>query len=243
MCHFDDIGLGIAHDPRHFGEGARHVTQVNFEPQKASIAVQHAHDDGGQQPRIDVATTQHNANLFVCEHLGMGEHGSERCGAGTLGNGLFNLEVVDNGTLNCRLTDRHNVVNQFADDLGRQAAHFFDRDSFRHGEAATCRRQTGQCVDHGRIQVSLNADDFDPGLDGFGGDRHPGYQATTTNRNCEAVQVRDVGKHFQCHRALAGDHLRIVIGMDGGQAFLFCEAVGDKLGSLKVGPFEDDPCA
>ncbi len=51
------------------------------------VALQRAHHDGGQQPRIDVAAAQDEADLQSAEAIGKGEHGGEAGRPGAFGHG------------------------------------------------------------------------------------------------------------------------------------------------------------
>ena len=67
---------------------------------------------------------------------------------------------------------------------------------------------------HRRIELGLDADHLDVGLERLGGDRNAGNQPAAADRDDQRVEVRRVLEHFERDGPGAGDDLRIVERMD-----------------------------
>ena len=91
-----------------------------------------------------------------------------------------------------------------------------DRDRLRRRGAAPSRR---------RLPTSTPKTAM-PGCSARGGDRAAGQQAAAADRDDQRVEIGRVLQQFQRQRALAGDHRRIVVGMDEHQAFVARPAHG-----------------
>ena len=79
-------------------------------------------------------------------------------------------------------------------------------------------------LDHGVGVVHLHTDHLDLGAHGLDEVGHAADQTTTANGHEHSVQRPGVlAQHFHGDRALAGDHVRVVKGVDEGQAVFFLQ--------------------
>ena len=59
------------------------------------------------------------------------------------------------------------------------------------------------------------------------GERHAGDEPAAADRDDQRVEIRNGGEHLERRRALAGDHLRIVVGMHEHEPTLVRQRVRD----------------
>ncbi len=85
---------------------------------------------------------------------------------------------------------------------------------------------------HRRIELHLDADDLDRGLDVLGGDGDAANDPAAADRHDDAVEVGRVLEHLDADRALSGDDLVVVIGVDEKEALFLDQGLG---GDLAVG--------
>ena len=88
------------------------------------------------------------------------------------------------------------------------------------GRAAERKVSAVERVPERWIERGLRPDDLDRRLARTGGDRIAGDEPAAADGNDQRVEVGGVFQHFERDGALAGDHQRIVIGVDEGQAAL-----------------------
>ena len=82
------------------------------------------------------------------------------------------------------------------------------------------------------IERGLRSDDLDRRLDSARRHRVAGDQAAAADRDHQHVEIGDLLQHFERDRALAGDHARIVVGVNPGETALTCDRLG---ADLRVG--------
>ena len=88
-------------------------------------------------------------------------------------------------------------------------------------------------VIHGRIELDLDAEISICRFDVLGRDRHAAEMTpAAADRHDDAVEVRLVLKHFEADRALSGDDLVVVIGVDEDESLFLDHGLG---GDLAVG--------
>ena len=73
---------------------------------------------------------------------------------------------------------------------------------------------------HARIELGLDADDLDAGLQRLGRGGDAGDEAAAADRHDQRIDVGRVGEHLERDRALSRDDLEIVERMDEGQPAL-----------------------
>ena len=77
------------------------------------LTCQHA----GQQPRIDIASAQHQAERTAPKALGMGEYGRQARGAGALRHGFLNGDEQAQRMLDLLFGDEHDIIDKRAYDV------------------------------------------------------------------------------------------------------------------------------
>ena len=74
-----------------------------------------------------------------------------------------------------------------------------------------------------RHVLCFNGHDFRVRQQSFDGQRNSGEQTGTTDRNDQRVEVGNLLDNFESHRSLAGNDRGIIVPIDVGEAFFFCE--------------------
>jgi hypothetical protein len=107
---------------------------------------------------------------------------------------------------------------------------FLDRDAFGQGVAADGAAETGDRAAHRRVGIGLHAVDDDVGA--LRRDRRgdAGDQAAAADRGDHRIDLGAVFQDFQADGALAGNHQRIVEGVDQGQILFRGVGQGEFLG-------------
>jgi len=116
-----------------------------------------------------------------------------------------------------------------AHDRQRQRAGFAHRDAFGKRRAAARLVIPVDRIPHRRIKRRFNADDLDRRLFGARGNGISSNQAAAADRDDENVEIGRVFQLFQRNGALAGDNVRIVIGMHPDEVLLLGDCLGAHL--------------
>jgi hypothetical protein len=69
-------------------------------------------------------------------------------------------------------------------------------------------------IPHRGVERAFDADDLDRGFDRMRRNGIAGDESAAADRNDQDLELRNVLKHFRRDGALAGDDMRVVIGMD-----------------------------
>ena len=93
--------------------------------------------------------------------------------------------------------------------------------------------------DGGRA-LGLHAVDLHAGIDELHRGGHAREQPAAARRDDNDVHIGQVGEDLQAERALAGDHIRIVIGMEELRALLLADAPRLGVGVVIAVPRQDD---
>ena len=121
----------------------------------ASLADQIAHQHGREQPLVDVAATENQADPLAGEAPRIGQQGGEPGGPGALGESFLDREQEAERLLDLRLVDQEDLIDQVAGQPGRQISHPCDADAFGDGRPATGQVVARQAVPHGRDRERL----------------------------------------------------------------------------------------
>src|SRR5205085_7234936 len=92
VVDLDDIAGMLADHPGEPGEGARDVGQFRAQPDQPALMYQTAHQDRGEEPRVDIAAANDNADSPAAKPLRRGQHGGETGGARPLDHQFLTLE-------------------------------------------------------------------------------------------------------------------------------------------------------
>ena len=149
-----------------------------------------------------------------------GEHRRETGRAGALDDGLFDADEHGDRTLEVALGDEHHVIGKFPEDARRELARLLDGNALGERIAAQRHLAALDRAFHRRVELGLDSDQLDVRLDRARGDRDAGHQPAAADRDDDRVEVRRVLEHLEAERARAGDHLRIVEGVDEDVAVL-----------------------
>ena len=84
VVNLDDIAALAADDTGHPRQRARHIGQLAAQPHKPAAAHQPAHQQRGEEARVDVASGHDDANATAAKPRRIGEQGRDPGGAGAL---------------------------------------------------------------------------------------------------------------------------------------------------------------
>ena len=214
MIDAQDVGAEFAEPGRDLAQNSRPIRDGEAERDDAVGALQFAHHDGREDARIDIAAAQDQADLAAAESLRLGQHGGKPGGAGPFRHGLLQREKGIDRALDQRLVDQNDVADEFAHDRQRQLADIAHRNAFGQRRAAARPVALVDRIPHRRIERAFDADDLDRGLLRPRGDGAAGDQPAAADRNDQHVEVGHLLQHFQRDRPLAGDDVRIVVGVN-----------------------------
>src|SRR5882757_7272117 len=85
----DDVAAGGADDAGDPAQHPGHVFDLDPQPGDLAVADQAAHQDRGQDARVDVAAADDDADTPSGEAFGVGQHAGDAGGAGALGHQLL----------------------------------------------------------------------------------------------------------------------------------------------------------
>ena len=128
--------------------------------------------------------------------------------------------------------DKPHIIDILLADGDRPLRDVLHRDAFGERAAAAARRLSAQGMIHGGIELDLDTHHFDLRLDMLGRHRDPGNDPAAADRHDDAIETGLVFEHLDADRALPGDDLVVVIGVDEDVALLLDHRLG---GHLAVG--------
>ena len=132
----DDVAALLGDDGGDPDQTARAVGHADAQPHQPLGAHQPAQDHRRQQPAVDIAATQDEADAAAPEPLRVAGDGGEAGGTSTLGHRLLDLQQLQHRGLDRRLLDQHHIVDQPLDDREGDVARLLDRDALGDGGAA-----------------------------------------------------------------------------------------------------------
>ena len=216
----------LAQDRRDGAQAARHVGHLDVQARQAPVADEAPHDDRRQQPRVDVAARQHDADRAPREPLAVLDEGGDAGGARALGDHLLDLEEQVDGLLDVFLADGDDVVDERLDDPAGEVAGRGDGDALGDRRPADGGRRVVHAIGHRRVALGLHAHQLDAGLQVAGRHRHARQQAAAAHGDHQRVELGVVGQHLEGARALPGDDGRVVERVDVGAALVGGQAGG-----------------
>ena len=114
VVDLDDVGAGLAQQVGDLGQRARPIHQIDGELGQPPLAGQLARQHAGQQPRVDVAAAQHEADAAADELVAHLEGGRQAGRAGAFHHRLLDVDQQAHGVLDLGLGHQHDVVDQLA---------------------------------------------------------------------------------------------------------------------------------
>src|SRR5690625_4562075 len=190
MQHFDDIGAGVAEDRADLAECAGHVREFDAQARQPSVPDQAPHDDGSEQPGVDVAAAEHDPDPFAAEPTWMGEERGEPGRTRTFAHDLFDVEEGVDGPFQLLFGDGDDVVDERIEYRRCDLAGGGDGDAFGEGGATFGRRWFAVEVGgHRGVALDLYADQVDVGSQVAGDDGRAGEQPTSTDLDGQRVEV------------------------------------------------------
>jgi hypothetical protein len=126
------------------------VLQRDPQPREPARAGEVAQQHVGEQPRVDVAAGQHEADLLAGEPLAVRHHRGQPGRAGALDHGLLDLQQQRDRGLEVGLADQHDVVDHPLDHARGERARLLDRDALGQRVAAARQRLAPDLAVHRR---------------------------------------------------------------------------------------------
>jgi hypothetical protein len=229
MLDLEDIGAELAQPSGDLAQHAGPVGNGEAERHDAVLALEFAHHDGGENPRINVAAAENQPHLAAAEFVRLGQHGGKPGRAGALRHGLLQGEIGVHRTLEMRLIDEDNVGDERAHDGERQRADVLHRNAFGERGAAERTVLATQRVPERGIERGLGANDLHRRLHRARRDGAACDQPAAADRDHQGIEVEDVLQHLERDGALPRDDQRIVIGVHEGEPALARDALGAHL--------------
>ena len=147
MADFDDVGAGFVNLARNRGERAGLILNRDSKPRDAALAHEVAHQDVGEQVRIDVAAAQDRARPS-CRGSGPGSASiAARPAAPAPSTTVFSIpQQHRHRALEVALRHEHDVVRIILEDARGELARLLDRDAL--GERVAAERQVAPWIAH-----------------------------------------------------------------------------------------------
>ncbi len=224
--------MGVEH-AHHCVKRTRPVLQLDLEPGDSPSPGEIAQQHIGEQPGVDIAAAQHQADLLACKPLGIGQHRRETSRARAFDHGLLDLQQQRNRVFERRLANQQDLVDQRRDDLRGEFAGRLDRNAFGERVAAADRILAAQLRIHRGVKLGLDPDHLDRRVDRSGDRCHPAHQPAAADRHHQAIEVGLRREHLERHRALTRRDIGIVEGVDEGKPALLLELTGMGIGLVE----------
>ncbi len=169
--------------------------------------------------------------------LDIGLEASKAHSSRGLGNGARVLENVLHRSADLVRADGNDAVEQVLAQAEGLLARLPDRDTVREEPhlVEDDPRSRGDGVRHGRRIVRLDTEDLHLRPEELDEDRDARGKTTTADGNEDGVDgVRVLAQDLHAHRALPGDDIRVVIGVDEGLALLRLDLAGMGIGLVEA---------
>ena len=132
----DDVGAGIREQRRDGRQLAGAVDDVDRNLGQPSLAGEFAGQHRGDQPGVDVAAGQDEADIAARKTIRRRQHRGKAGGARAFDDGLLDRDQHRQRALDLVFSDEDDVIDEMADDLGGDPARRFDGDAFGERVAA-----------------------------------------------------------------------------------------------------------
>src|SRR6266545_1581573 len=229
VIDLEDVGAELTEPGRDLAQDARTIGYRQAERDHPLVPLELTHHDRGEDTRIDIAATENEPYVAAAEALGLRQHGGKPGGAGAFRHGLLQREIGVDRALERLLVDQHDFRNEIAHDRQRQRADILHRDAFGERGAAEWTRFAAQRIPERWIERRLSSDDLDRRLQGARRQCIPCNEPATADWDNDQIEIGGILQHLERNRALPGDHLGIVIGVDEGEPALARERLGPQL--------------
>src|SRR5690625_3515446 len=243
MIDLNDIPAGIAN---HLGQQcqlARTIDDLDPQARRSAVAHQAAVEHAGEQANVDVSPSNDSSHPATRETLAMRQHGGDGGRAGTFRHNLLTLHEIVNGGLDRLFVYEQDLRHQFLDRRPGQFARLLDGNAVGEGCTGTSCSTASQSLMHRGIKARLHAEDFDFRPQCFDGCGDSGDQTAATDGYDDTVKVGEIFEKLKADGSLTCNNKGIVIGMDEGEAFLFCNLTCRHTGGIKGVAGQLDPRA
>ncbi len=223
-------------------EGAGAVGDKDADADEAAVLDHAALDDVGQEEGIDVAAADEGNGFFAFEIRFVVEESGHGGGAGAFGDGLLLFKEVEDGAGDFFFFNGDNRVDVLFDEGEGFGAGAADGDAV--GDGGGGGEFEGGVVfeggEHGGDAGSLNPNDFDFGVGFLEGAGDAADQATAADGDENGFGEGVLAEDLEADGALAGDDIRVIEGVNEGEAFGGGAAFGLGEGFVETLAEEDD---
>ena len=200
-------------------------------------------DDALDKAHVNVAAGEQAHHVFALDiDLAVQDRRDRRCASG-LHDHLAALHQKQDRVGDLGVGDRDHAVAVIVDDAHRDVAGGLDRNAVGNGggggggDKALFPKALGDGVG----SLGLHAVDFYAGVHLLDGGNHPGQQPAAARGGDDHIHRRQVAEDFKAQRALPGDDLEIVVGVQEGRALLLADFAGFGVGVVVHLARQHDP--
>ena len=228
MLHRHHIAAAAGHHLGHLFQLAGFVLQCDGQVCLAAAHHKAAGDNAVQDIHINVAAGDDAGHLFALHRQLVEQYCCHRHSACTLGHQLLVLHQGEDGRRCLVLGHGNDIIHILLAQLIGQLARGLDLNAVRKGggsfqglvlvlvQAAV---HTGGTLGLYAVHLDLRAQ----GLDGKG---DAGNQSAAAHRHHHSVHIRQLVENFQTNRALPGDDLLVIVGVNKGHVVLLLQLHG-----------------
>ncbi len=185
-------------------------------------------DDALDEAHVDVAAGEQAHDVFAL-HVDLAlEHGGHGRGAGGLDDLLAALHEQEHGLGDLEIVNGDDVVGIFLDERDGDIARRLDGDAVGNGGDGVgldVAVRMERLRDRVRA-LSLHADDLHAGVDLLDARGHTGEQSAAAGWHDDDVRRGQVAEDLEAERALAGNDLGVIVGMQERGVLLLADLAG-----------------
>ena len=245
MLHRHHIAAAAGHHLGHLFQLAGLVLQRNGQVCLAAAHHKAASDNAVQDVHINVAAGDDAGHLFALHRQLVEQYRRHRHSACPLGHQLLVLHQGEDGRCGLVLAYGNDIVHILLAQLVGQLARSFDLNAVRKGGG----RFQGlvlvlvQAAVHAGSALGLHAVHLDLRAQGLDGKGNAGDQSAAAHRHHHSIHIRQLVQNFQADRALPGNDLLVIVGVDKGHVVLLLQLHGLIVGFVVGAGHKADLCA
>jgi len=205
-------------------EFARLIDHVHANSHDASRTHAMAHDDGREDAEIDIPAAQDRAHALPGESFRVGEQRRDARCTCALDHELLIFQEMRDARFDRSFRNGHDVAYARPNVLEGDDAGCLHRDALGDGRRADHGSLTVQRGSHARIRCGLHADDFRARSRRRDRQRGSRNEPAAADRHEQHVDLAiRIFEQLERRRALARDHVLIIVGMHDRTARLRCK--------------------
>src|SRR5512135_2630216 len=229
-------------DPR---QAAGTVRNHDRESPQAAVLDEARFDDARNQIHVDIAAAEDQADVLAGEADFLIQQCRQGYGGGAFGDGFFDFEQDQDRLGDFAFAHSDDLVDIFFRRIERSGADPAHGDAVGDGRG---RRQLGrralfQGDFHRRDRFRLDADDSDPGLEGFERQRYASDRTAAAHRHDHRIEIGILLVNLKADGSLAGDDPGVVEGRNERERFFPAQPDGLGVGRVVIAAVEHAPGA